>query len=852
MALNAGTVQAFATLDDKGFTSGMSNMKKQGDKFAKSMATNFTQIGKSLTTSLTLPLGLAGGAMIKLASDFETSLSLIEGLVGVAAKEVDMMRDSVLSLSGTTSKAPQELADALFFVTSAGLRGADAMDVLEKSAKASAAGLGETKSIADLLTSAINAYGKENLTSAQATDILTAAVREGKLEAQSLAPVMGRLLPMATELGVGFDEVSGFLAAMSRTGLDAATSSTALRGIMMKLVKPTEMAKKQLAEYGLSANDLRKQVKEKGLLSVLTTLSTTFKGNEEAMSRVFEDVEGLVGVLNILGQDADVVSGIMDGVTNSVGDMDKAFDVASKTAEFKFNSALTSLKSAGIELGSIMLPIVASIAESVASLGQKFSSLSDFSKKLGLSIAGIAFVAGPTLLFLGSLAKAYLSLQLALPKLIIAVQSLNLTMLANPYVAVGVAVAALAIKFNNVRVEANKLKKEIQEIANLEFKVSSLQAVNDTIDKVSENIEKIKKTGRDRVGLIGGNTAGEIKELKSLGQQLDILKQQRSNIVFGGFANELEAESKQANDLSQSVNRVSESISHLRTKTEKPVDIIIGGNWTDLFDIAKNADMDLNLPEKIAPQGSMARLQQDLAKLQESLAFTADPEKFKSLQTQIETLEQTLHGMTAIPDKIAPEGSMAKLKEDLAALQLQLEYTADPVKFAILKEQIEATQGALNNMQGDAVKGTNAMAGLANSIGSIFERAALQGENLSQVLKGILKQLAARAFVTGIGALLSGGASLGTDGFLKTMFGGMFHSGGVVQGSGDRMIRAKGGEMVLTKSQQKALSMGMTAPSGGGMSQGQIERAFSNALSRHIRGVSDRQIFEMSEKGRYN
>ena len=128
------------------------NWQKNLNKAQKSMhrfASNMQRMGRTMTTFVTAPIVAAGGASLKMAADFESSMSKIEGLVGVARSEVDRMKESVLDLAGPTAKAPQELADALFFVTSAGFRGADAMDVLEKSAKASAAGLGETKQVAD-------------------------------------------------------------------------------------------------------------------------------------------------------------------------------------------------------------------------------------------------------------------------------------------------------------------------------------------------------------------------------------------------------------------------------------------------------------------------------------------------------------------------------------------------------------------------------------------------------------------------------------------------------------------------------------------------------------------------------
>ena len=80
---------------------------------------------------------------------------------------------SVLKLSGSTARAPQELADAMFFITSAGIDAADAAGVLEASAKAAAVGLGDTATIADLATSAMNAYGKENLSASNARSVRT-------------------------------------------------------------------------------------------------------------------------------------------------------------------------------------------------------------------------------------------------------------------------------------------------------------------------------------------------------------------------------------------------------------------------------------------------------------------------------------------------------------------------------------------------------------------------------------------------------------------------------------------------------------------------------------------------------
>ena len=59
------------TLNDKQFQTGLKRASSSLKKFGKSMST----MGRTLTTGLTIPLGLAGVASIKMASDFEESLN---------------------------------------------------------------------------------------------------------------------------------------------------------------------------------------------------------------------------------------------------------------------------------------------------------------------------------------------------------------------------------------------------------------------------------------------------------------------------------------------------------------------------------------------------------------------------------------------------------------------------------------------------------------------------------------------------------------------------------------------------------------------------------------------------------
>ena len=364
------------------------------------------RIGSSITSNVTLPFAAAGAAGVKMATDLDSSFSKIENLVGITGQALEDFKSSVKGVSAETGKSQQELSEALFTVASAGLRGAEATEVLERSAKASAIGLGDTQQIAQALTGVMQAYGKSGMTAAQATDTLTAIVREGNLEAEALAPTLGRVVGIASQLGVSFEEVGANIATFTRLGVPAEEAVVGLRGIMGSFLKPTADAKNALAELGMSAEGLREMVSEDGLQATLTHLMTAFEGNDEALTSVFGNVRALSAVLGTAGAQGETYAAVLDNISNSTGIVDDGFKNVSQTSGFKFQQTLNSLRNAGIELGNALLPLVTKIATFVTTAINSFRDLSTETKTAILTLTAIVAASGPIMSGIGFIATA--------------------------------------------------------------------------------------------------------------------------------------------------------------------------------------------------------------------------------------------------------------------------------------------------------------------------------------------------------------------------------------------------------------------------------------------------------------
>jgi TP901 family phage tail tape measure protein len=309
---------------------------------------------------------LAGAASLKFGYDFDQAFQRISAISNASAKDIEAWKKQVLALSGETAQAPKELADALFFLASAGLKSSQIMPTLEAAAKASAVGLGETADIASILASALNAYSDSGLTAAAATDTLVAAVREGRAEPEEFAGALGRILPIASTIGVTFDQVTASLAALSNIGLDVNEGVTAMRGVFQALAAPGTMAAKAMESVGISAQEMLDVISEQGIIGALRTLHQAVKQNttgtaeyNNVMRQIVPNVRSLTGVFGLTVQEAKKVNDIFNSVRESTGSLDDAFETTAETASFQMNKSLNELSVTLTELGATTLPVAA-------------------------------------------------------------------------------------------------------------------------------------------------------------------------------------------------------------------------------------------------------------------------------------------------------------------------------------------------------------------------------------------------------------------------------------------------------------------------------------------------------------
>lgn len=671
----------------------------------KKLGDSAQRVGKQMSMRMTLPIAAAGGAALKMASDFESSMTKIQSLVGRSEQEVEGLTKSVLELSGKTARAPQELADAMFFITSAGIEGADAASVLEASAKAAAVGLGEAATIADLATSAMNAYGKENLGASDATDVMVAAVREGKLEASELAGSMGRVLPVASAMGVSFNEVGAAFAALSRTGTNAAEAATQVRGIMTSLLKPTQQAEEALAEMGLSSEGLRKQVADEGLLSTLKTLATEFDGNAAASASVFGNVRALSGVMDLMGKNVAGTEAIFASMNDTLGATDKAFAVTAETTEFKMNQAISDFKVAMIAVGQeiipVVLPIIQKLAEFVGKIVQVFGDLPGPVKTAIVIVGGLAAALGPLLVAAGAVIKS-----------VIAIKAAMVGMLG----PIGLAVAAIGL---------------------LTFAIIKLTGVDKEAKARQEELNAELKAAGDPTALLAERTAELTAEYDKLTASQEKATEvtnefNGSNVLLGELikgdvATAFEDLALNVNDVDKAVRTGTDEFQRMAGQAK-----LLRDDHKRFADVLRTVDQEArDVTNAIADQVEQELISVEVAgKILAALDETADAhdDNRKAINKEAKAYFENSEEMTKAA-KILGVDVVENLKR---AAESSGNYGEQQ---AILNDKIEEVNKLLRTARGGFEAADAAMIGLTGSLEATTEAAAAQATEIENVNK---------------------------------------------------------------------------------------------------------------------
>lgn len=357
--------------------------------FAAGTATLSTFAGAAVAAT-TAGAALAAVALIpaiEAAAKFQEEIVKLNTLVGISEELMSDFEESILDLAPALGTAPDELARAMFAITSGGERSAKAVDLLTQSAKAARLGLGDTAVIARVGTAALQAFANQGLTASEAIDIMVGTVREGNLVAEELPNAFGRVIGIAGQMGVTFEEVGTFMATFTRLGVSSEIAATSLRATLFALLNPGKEARDTFDELGLSVETMQRKIREDGLTDAMLQLLAATEGNLDILSDIIPNIRAMSGVLGVYAAQAEQVVVIQENMNNIFGVTDAGFERIQGTAAQSAAELGSSIKTMAVGVGRFFLPatkvMIDSLTLVVNALNRTGQAALNFSDRIG-------------------------------------------------------------------------------------------------------------------------------------------------------------------------------------------------------------------------------------------------------------------------------------------------------------------------------------------------------------------------------------------------------------------------------------------------------------------------------------
>lgn len=243
-----------------------------------------------------------------------------------------------------------DIAKGVYTAISAGIQGTnqEVLDFVKTASKAAVAGLSTTEAAVDGLTTVLNAYKLETTAAGEVSDTFFAAIKLGKTTFPEMNAALANVVPNASAVGVGFDEVSAAIAQMTSLGVPTAQASTRIRQALVELQKPGTELKKIMKAAGLSVADIQEKLKNEGLIATLQELEQTATASGKTMTQVFSSVEAGGAALLLTGDNAASATEKLAGVRAEIegGVSTQAYDVASQSISVKMRIAANKVQAA--------------------------------------------------------------------------------------------------------------------------------------------------------------------------------------------------------------------------------------------------------------------------------------------------------------------------------------------------------------------------------------------------------------------------------------------------------------------------------------------------------------------------
>lgn len=317
---------------------------------------------------------------------FELQIVKVNSAVGGTAQTMKQLSDAARSFALVSKYSAGEAASSMVMLAQAGFSAEEAMAAMPSVLQLAQASMENLDLVADTVASTIRTYGLNAQEATRVTNLFAASAVNSLATVNKLAFSFRQVGPVAAELGLSVEETAAALDILYNRGLRGEQAGTALRNILIRLIKPTKDTYETFYRLGIALNDSNGQLRN--YQDILRDLGTK-RVSDTALTKMFGR-EALAGAKTLIAATTGEYQKMLETITDT--------NTAARMANAQMNTmdgSLSLIKNSLTELGIVIGESVGPLVKNIAGVVQDLAiSLRTADKETISSIKHFAQFAG--------------------------------------------------------------------------------------------------------------------------------------------------------------------------------------------------------------------------------------------------------------------------------------------------------------------------------------------------------------------------------------------------------------------------------------------------------------------------
>lgn len=359
--------------------------------------TKLSSMAKKGMTAVTGAMAGMSAYAIKVGADFEAGMSEVAAISGASAQDMEMLTDKAKEMGIQTKFSATEASEAMKYMAMAGWKAADMADGISGIMNLAAASGEELGAVSDIVTDALTAFGLQAKDSGHFADVLAKAASNSNTNVGMMGETFKYAAPLAGTLGYSVEDTAVAIGLMANAGIKGSQAGTAMRGMLTRLIKPTDEVQGAMDALGITISNADGTIKPfnqlmKEMRKAFSKLTDEEKAQRAASLAGQEAMSGFLAIINASDSDFDKLS---SAIANADGTAQEMADTMNDNLKGKITLLGSSLEGAGIaayeKFERPLKKAVEGAIENVNNLSREMSSgsLSESMDKVAQGFASI-------------------------------------------------------------------------------------------------------------------------------------------------------------------------------------------------------------------------------------------------------------------------------------------------------------------------------------------------------------------------------------------------------------------------------------------------------------------------------